>query len=140
MKLFLVGAVALLLGFTSVPAYLYFTQPDPELGSVVTGSDYQATTTYAGHNDADGVILLKTGQGSLGSVVITGANTGLMSLYNATTSNPAARAATKASSTILLADFPAGAATTTYIFDVEFTDGLLLVVSGNEATSTITWR
>lgn len=129
------GALVLLLASFAV---LY--APHSSFGSVAVSNEYQATTTYAGHPDVDGVRVVRTGQGSLGSVVITGANTGLISIYNATTSDISQRSPDKASSTILIADFPASAAAGTYTFDVLYTDGLLIVQSGAEATSTITYR
>lgn len=105
--------------------------------SVAVGSDYYATTTYAADPNPERVLL--SGNGTLGSVIITGANTGRTFLYNATTSNAAQRAPGDATSTILIAEFPASAAAGTYTFDVAV-KGLLLVSSGLEATSTITYR
>ena len=135
-KLSLAAVAVLFVAF----AISSISQTSRVYGSISTGEEYQATTTFAGHTDTDGVRLLKTGQGSLNAVVITGDNTGLISIYNATTSDVTQRAANKASSTILIADFPASAPEGTYTFDAAFTDGLLLVQSGAEATSTVTFR
>lgn len=134
-----VTIVALALA-TVVAVFAFFHYQSTAYGSIQTGDEYQATTTYAGHPDVDGVRLIKTGFGSLAQVTITGANTGLISIYNATTSDISQRAAAKATSTILIADFPASAPAGTYVFDAVFTDGLLIVQSGTEATSTITYR
>ena len=114
--------------------------PDPVVGSVQTGNEYNATTT--GSIQTPAVRVLQTGPGSLGSVVITGANTGTIQLYNATTSDVTKRTGQKATSTITLADFPASAAAGTYTFDAVYTDGLLLVTSNSPVTptSTITSR
>jgi len=120
--------------------FAFFQAQDTTFASVESGQEYMATTTYAAHPDADGVRYLKTGYGALAQVTITGDNTGLISLYNATTSDISLRAASKATSTILIADFPASAPEGTYVFDATFTDGLLLVVSGAEATSSIMYR
>lgn len=107
-------------------------------GSIDQGQEYYSTTTYAA--DPFPERRLKIGYGSLGSVVITGAGTGLTSIYDATTTNAAMRAPTKATSSILIAQFPVSAPAGTYTFDASFSDGLLIVSSGLEATSTITWR
>lgn len=116
----------------------------PAYGSSVQGNDYQATSTAASTMfgaTISGDRLIKTGYGSLGSVVITGANTGIVNLYNATTTNVDLRTGNKATSTILIASIPASLAAGTYVFDAEFTDGLYLdIYSGNMPTSTVTWR
>lgn len=128
----LTGAViALIVG------YALFAYPQASYGSVPQTNEYSATTT-----DALSVAerTLRKGYGSLAQVTITGDNTGLMTLYNATTSNVNLRTGQKATSTIIIADFPASAPEGTYTFDAVFTDGLLLVTSGAAATSTVTWR
>lgn len=112
--------------------------------SVAVTNEYMATSTAAStllgatiSND----ILIKTGQGALGSVVITGANTGIFSFYDATTTDVSKRTNNIATSSILIASFPASVAAGTYTFDVQYTNGLLLeLTSGNIATSTITYR
>lgn len=106
-------------------------------------SDYQATSTA--ENAVYGAFttgrLIRKSSGSFGSVVITGANTGVLNFYNATTTDVNMRTGNKASSTILLASIPASAAADTYTFDVGYTDGLLLVLQGGTMpTSTITYR
>lgn len=106
--------------------------------STIMGNDYQATTTFAASVPL--IRVLKSTAGTLNAVNITGANTGLMTLYNATTSDVTKRTGNKATSTIMIADFPASAVANNYTFDAEFSDGLLLVGSGSIATSTITYR
>ncbi len=106
-------------------------------GSVAQSNEYQATTTFA---LSTSVRTLKTGFGSLAQVTITGDNTGLITIYNATTSDINARTGNKATSTLVIADFPASTPEGTYTFDAQFTDGLLVVTSGAPATSTITYR
>lgn len=113
------------------------------LGGVTVGNEYNATST-AGSNvygAFTGDQLLKTGWGSFGSVIITGANTGIVNFYNATTSDVTQRTNNIASSTILLASIPASTVAGTYTFDVIFTDGLLLELeTGIMPTTTVTWR
>lgn len=111
-----------------------------QIGSVATGQSYQATTT-----PYDGVWTdqqLDKGWGTLGSVVITSSGNLQFRLLNATTTEAAVRpAGRQATSTIILADFPANTSAGTYVFDAEYNDGLYLdVVSGNAGTSTITFK
>jgi len=113
------------------------------VGSVVQGNDYHATSTASNavYGAFTGDKVLKSRPGSLGSVVITGANTGIVNFYNATTSDVTKRTGNKASSTQLMVSIPASTAAGTYTFDVEFTDGLLVELeSGLMPTSTITFR
>jgi hypothetical protein len=120
---------------------LYFYnkgQKEPlSLGSF--GPDpYNATTTVENYPDLK---VLKTGWGTLGSVIITEAG-GEFILYNATTTDIAAGNDQRSStSSLLMARFPASAAAGTYTIDAVFTDGLLIdFVSGTIPTTTITWK
>ena len=115
----------------------------PAFGSVSVTDEYIATSTAT--NSVYGAFttgrLIKPGQGTLGSVVITGANTGIVNFYNATTSNVLKRTNNTPTSTILMASIPASAAAGTYTIDGLYTDGLLVVLeSGNMPTTTITYR
>lgn len=118
-----------------------FTSLEEEkVGSIITGQDYNATTTPFDTGWTSGQI--KKGSGSLGSVIVTSAGDVHYMLLDATstvaTNRPTARQAT---SSVLIADIPASLAAGTYIFDVEFIDGLLLnVVSGSNGTTTVTFR
>lgn len=133
---YILGIIGIALGLLAGVWFMVNNQP--VLAGVSVGSEYNATTTFAAHPLAERV--LKTGSGTLGSVVITGDNTGLISFYNATTSNINARIGNTATATILIADFPASSPEGTYTFDTNFNHGLLMVTSGTEATSTVTWR
>lgn len=133
-----------LLGATIAFFAVYFGSIAPTLtvGSVVQGNEYVATSTAANSVYGASVTaskLLKTGQGSLGSVVVTGANTGIVNFYNATTTDVTQRIT--ATSTILIASIPASLAAGTYVFDATFTDGLYIdLVGGNMPTTTVTYR
>ncbi len=121
-------------------AYFSFIPRDSQASVSVT-DEYMATSTAANASLGafTGSRKLVTGPGTIGSVVITGANTGVFSLIDATTSDATQRIT--ATSTILIASFPASTAAGTYTFDVAFKDGLYLYVdSGSMATSTITYR
>lgn len=112
-------------------------------GSVTQGNEYVATSTADStiYGAFTGDQLLKTGHGSLGSVVITGANTGIVNFYNATTSSVLDRTGNKATSSILMVSMPASLVAGTYTFDVAFTDGLLVELeSGLMPTTTVTFR
>ena len=111
-------------------------------GSALMGNDYQSTTTVSIISGTfGGVQLLKTGQGSLAQVTVTGANTGNIVFYDATTTNVNLRTGQKATSTITLADISASVAAGTYTFDTEFNTGLLMVrIAGVGPTSTVMWR
>lgn len=102
----------------------------PAIASVSQGSEYNATTTQG----MNGNVLLATGFGTFGSVVITGANTGSFSVYDS-----ASTTINSASST-LLAQIPGSLAAGTYTFDARYVKGLVIVPVGTQATSTITYR
>ncbi len=116
----------------------------PAYGSVPITDEYMSTSTAA--NSAYGATVtgakvIKYGPGAFGSYIITGANTGIINFYDATTSNVNARTGQKATSTILLASFPASTVAGTYTFDAALTAGLYVdVVSGIMATGTVTYR
>lgn len=117
---------------------LLFKQSAPVYGSVSQGSEYQGTTTTQGSWLSDGQV--KTSNGALGSVVVTGANTGVINIYDATTSDPTKRAASLSSSTILVASIPTNAVAGTYTFDRLLFYGLLVNIVGTVPTTTITFR
>ena len=114
------------------------------LGSVGVSNEYSATTTSATANQGSMIItdtVVRTGNGALGSVVITGANTGVVNFYNATTTDVGKRTGNPATSTILIATLPASLAAGTYTFDAKFTTGLLIDLdSGLMPTTTVTYR
>lgn len=131
---FLVGAIV---------SFLLWGSP-VALGSVGVSDEYTATTTAASSVDGatiTGSKLVITGAGTLGSVVVTGANTGVFTLYDATTSNVNLRTGQKATSSIEIASFAASLVGGTYTFDTSFKDGLLInLVTGAMPTTTITYR
>jgi len=116
-----------------------FVQERQNLGSVQQASEYQSTTTI--YQIPRTEWLIQSGDGALGSVVITAAGAGF-DIFNATTTDVNKRTGQKATSTIYLASFPDSVTAGTYIFDEIYTDGLLLVKTGSivQATSTITYR
>ena len=140
-KIYLYGAIILAISAMLLAMSYSATQVG---ASVSETSEYMATTTAA--NSSYGAITtsraVKTGTGTFGSFVITGANTGIINFYDATTTNVSLRTGNAASSTILIASFPASVAAGTYTFDVRFTNGLLVSIEGTAlaATSTITYR
>lgn len=143
-------AVFVVIGFFSIA----LQKPQQALGSVDNDSSgYRSTTTPY----ASGVVLLKgtsttaTGAvpgtpnspGILGSCFVTGGpKGGAIAFYDSTTSDPALRASTLATSTITLFEIPTGTGSTSYSgIDITFTRGLLMVTSGGApATTTCTWK
>lgn len=107
------------------------------LGSVVTGSEYNSNRFSSADAQATTTVLAKTGQGTLGSVVITvPATAGYLDLFNATSTTHSTSTAEA------LASFDSGSDVAgTYTFDSAFTSGLFVEVSqAFNGEYTITWR
>jgi len=103
------------------------------------GEPYMSTTTPTDSNNVD--LTLKTSFGVLGSVIITGAGANVFELYNATTTDVNLRTGNAATSSLLLASFPASTAAGVYEFNTSFNNGLLLdITTSGTGTSTITWN
>ena len=137
----LLGAVVVIAVGVFIGASLSSSKANP-IGSTQQGSEYQATTTRS----ATGVtipsgFLINNAPGTVGSVVITGATTGTIDLYDiATTTSVLLRGADFPTSTLRHISIPASTVAGTYTFDVAFTKGIYLQVSGTGPTSTITYR
>ncbi len=141
-RLLLAGILIVVLAVVSFLGIGALSQKqDPAVASINAGQSYSGTTTYngAGAPSVAKDIILKTGTGTFGSVVITGAVAGTITVYDGTSTNPALTTLA-ASSTI--ATFPASTAAGTYTFDKAFYNGLIVSFSSATAlpTSTITWR
>ena len=135
--------VVLLLAIVFLGLFITLEKEPIAIGSVSQGSAYNATSTASGEvfGAFTGDQLLKTGWGVLGSVVVSGAETGIVNFYNATTSNVEARTGNTTTSTILMFSMPASLAAGTYTVDSVFTTGLLVELeSGVMPTTTITYR
>lgn len=130
--------------------YIFLASLIPAIsqGSVMQFNEYMSTSTrsIAGANNITNLALVNVPSGScaskcpgaVGSVVITGDNTGWIRLWDATTTNVNLRVG--ATTTLNWIEVPASAPEGTYTFDVNFFNGILLEESGNVATATITWR
>ena len=132
------GLVAVIVAGLIIGGVVMLTK-DNSLGSVQLGQDYLSTST-GGNLIPAPLTLLVNGVGALGSVVITGADTGILNFYDATTTDINLRASSKSTSSIWVASIPASTAAGTYIFDTLVTDGLYLERIGESPTSTITFR
>ena len=135
----------IIVGVLGVILSLAFLVPQFQAeGSVSVSDEYMSTTT--GESSAAASFLYLKGlnstpqPGALGSVVVTGAGTGWMELYDATTTDADLRSNDQSTSTILLAHIPVSAAAGTYVFDAVFTRGLTVYMEGTQPTTTITWR
>lgn len=109
-------------------------RPDQAQGSVNVGNAYYSTTTttaFLNHT------VLRRGTGSLGSVIITGTGPGIVTIYDATTSDPTLRTRT---ATTTLASFQTTATPGTYTFDSTYNDGLLVDFTAGVGSTTITYR
>lgn len=126
--------------FALLGAYVLFLGAQPALGSVSVSGEYSATSTYPNYGGSGVRVLRAAGGSTLGSYVITGKNTGLVTFYDATTSDPAQRAASMSTSSLLIADFPTNAPEGTYTIDAITKYGLLMVTTGSTATGTATFR
>jgi len=106
-------------------------------GSVSVSNEYYATSTPQG-GPGWNTQKIKVGAGTFGSFVITKAGDSEIWFLDAT--NTPLKIDNFATTTSLLAHFPASAAAGTYTFDVNFSKGLVIYVpTGNTGTSTITW-
>lgn len=105
--------------------------------SVAFGNDYHSTTTVVAITGGalPRYSLLQLGPGTFGSLVITGANTGIINVYDGTTTSNHSDSATTT-----IATFPASAGTGTYTFDAQYYKGLIVEIIGVAPTSTITYR
>ena len=106
------------------------------IGSVTRTSEYHSVLT-GDSSGGSALLQLSTVPATLGSIVITGTG-GAITVYNATTSDVNLRAG--ATTTLDVIALPASVAVGTYTFDIVLTDGLLIILDGTQATSTITWR
>jgi len=140
---YLLPAIITAMAITALLFSIFYNSTQTAMGSTIQGSDYQATTTAANavYGSFTAGKLIKSGPGSLGTVVITGANTGVVNIYDATTTDITQRTGNKASSTILIASLPASLVAGDYIFDIALSTGLYVdLVSGNMPTTTISFR
>lgn len=135
-KIFIIASTILLV--IAVVIAVIATVPKARVGGTSIGSEYTGTTTQVNIFGAN--TLLVDGPGTFGGVILTGAAAGVMTFVDATTTNINLRTGNKATSTITIATFPASTAAGQYLFDVNFSTGLLVSVSGTMPTSTITYR
>lgn len=138
MKKYIIG----LAGFALIALlFLNFYSPRLADASVAQGGEYSSTETAPGLITST---IISPFYGTLGSVIVTGANTGTWTLYDASTSNASLRTpvngSTATSSLRQIASFPASIAAGTYTFDAKYYNGLVLEGIGSIATSTITFR
>lgn len=108
-------------------------------GSVSVSNEYIATSTGETSGGTAPQILLKSGLSTLGQVTITGAATGEMYIYDATTTNNDLRIST-ATTSITRVHFPASTVAGTYVFDAQFNNGIFIETIGTAPTTTILYR
>lgn len=113
----------------------YFFSQNIAFGSVIAGSEYNATHLTS---DDVGSSTVKSIAGTLGSIVVSSStNAGTISLYRVSSST----APTATSSNTLMFTFAADAAEGTYTYDVGFGGGLLIdITPGFNGNYVMTWR
>lgn len=129
----------------------FYNQNQPVVASVSQASEYRSTMATSGLASASVARLVQTGQGTLGSVVITSTSATTFTVWDATsTATTTYQTATlrpdltEASSTTYgrqVAAFKASPGENTYTFDVSLYKGLVLEVpSGFNGSYTVTYR
>ena len=114
-----------------------FTQETQEPLFTLGGDSGPSNHTFT-PTAGDAGQVLKTRNGILNRVTLTGAGAGSLALYNATTTNVNLRALAT-SSLPVIAQFPNATVAGTYEFNTGFTDGLVAEFTGAIGTSTIMW-
>lgn len=132
----IISVIVVLMAGTIGFQYSELSQKQP-VGSVNTANEYHHTFTGTAGLTTQ---LISATPVTLGSVVITGASTGQIVFYNATTTDATKRTTAATTSLPVLANFPVSAAVGTYTFDVFADKGLLVTWQTAVGTSTITWR
>ncbi len=116
-------------------------RPQQSLGSVGVGNDYTATSTRNFNGTALTNLTRLECKQAFARVTITGANTGIVRFWDATTTNANLRDASQSSSTLQKFDLPASLVAGVYDFDAQLKYGLIYeLVSGNAPTSTVACR
>jgi hypothetical protein len=122
-------ALALLVAAFALLAFS-LQQPQHAFSSVITGGEYQATTTGGlptGHQVVRGSLT------TLGSVVIASSSATSFTIWNATSTTDTASTS--------LVTFEADAAEGTYTFDIDLVRGLVVEEpSGFNGDFVVTWR
>lgn len=118
-----------------IAGFYFGIKQNTATASIQDGQSYMATTTDSTWSAVAGSIkVLKVGPGTFGSVIITTNTTGLINVYDGTTTSSTI-------GTTTIAKFGASATTNTYTFDVAFAKGLVIEnPTGSLASTTITWR
>lgn len=134
----IIGLTVLIGLLTGYIAGLSEAPVTPIFGSVVDGQAYTATSTkdQLGNSIADYAVL-KSGGGVYGAFVVTGANAGIVFVYDATTTNATLRTNP---ATTTLASYPASLVAGEYPCECTFNYGLLVDYGSGIATGTISWK
>lgn len=122
-----IGIIGLLVLIAGLLLSLELNGSKQVVGSVSQGSEYNSTTTI-GMTTNDNIAV---GYGTFGSIIITGLNTGVLTVYDGTST---------VNTNTVLASFPASTPVGTYTFDSRYYKGLLVAFTGIAPTSTITYR
>ncbi len=135
--------LAVIVGVLLLPSV--FEKPQTAQASTPVGASYFSVAfappnTNTSFKQSTLIASTSSNWGILGSVIITGANTGYLTIYDATTTDATKRTTVATTSLRVITQIPASAAAQTYTFDAVYQYGLVAEWIGNVATSTITWR
>lgn len=115
-----------------------------KLGGVAVGDQYLSTTTPTVADRTNlcpaRVGMASSTTGLLGTVNIMSGGTGELLIIDATTTNVALRTDNRSTTTLVLAHYQTGAGTTSQVFDVAFTRGLLVDYTTGVASTSISYR
>ncbi len=116
-------------------AALSYPGPQDTDASVIVGNDYKSIEITALNASNTAPIRVKTGAGSLGSVVVASSSVaGYIKIYDGAFS-------TSSATTTRIVQFPPSAAPMTYVFDREITRGLLIEApAGFDGSVVVTYR
>ena len=137
MKNYLLPVIIVILLFV-VGWYYSANKEEITTGSVSVSNEYRSVRTGEVSGNDNGIIM-KSSQGVLGSVVVTGIADGGIIIYNATTSDVTLRAIDTLSLEVLV-HLPKSVAVGVYTYDIVANIGLVLDVDGAQPTTTVTFR
>ncbi len=130
---------ALLLLACSYLFLIYRQEARASIGADAYVATSTAASAFFGSQTAS--TLIRSGPGTFGSFIVEGAAAGVVNVYDATTTDKNKRTGNTATSSILIASFPASLAEGTYTFDAQFATGLLVdLYAGTMPTSTVTYK
>lgn len=126
------GVISIIVLLVSV--YTSFNKPEKVIGSVAQGNECEATTTITSFFGATGITKqLRSGPGALCNVNVMSTGTGIITIYDATTSNALLRTNT---ATTTLAAIDTSKSVVSFQFDIVAHYGVLVETNNLAVGST----